>query len=202
MGASGSKPSPHPLPPTTTTTTKTERGAENIAWTSPQRLGEGAVPGKFSSQAGETLGTSHKPNASWEPGASAQIALLGQPKGDEIKDLLGRRKLRGRHSTIRLPCDPLPLRLSGSSPRLDAESLSTPPSFPPPHRCWRLEREGAWRARHNKGQEGRGAVCPFLHPENAARGAERRRGRGQNPDGVRVPHPPDAPLSGPPQNSK
>lgn len=55
-----------------------ESGAGSTALTShPQRPGEGAVPGKFSSQAGEGLRTSNKPNASWEPGALAPSAPLG-----------------------------------------------------------------------------------------------------------------------------
>lgn len=85
LGASGSKPYPlPPLPPPPPPNTLGRGVGSTACTTPPQRLREGAVPGKYSFQAGERLGTSHKPKASWEPGARAPIAPLGQPNGDEI----------------------------------------------------------------------------------------------------------------------
>lgn len=92
---------------------------------------------------------------------------------------------------------PPPPRFSGPSP---GPETAPPPRQPSPLASRRSTAAGGWRGRHNRGQGGRGAVCPCLHPERAPAGLGGSRALAERGQSETSPPPP--PLPGRPRSRK
>ena len=128
---------------------------------------------------------------------SHKLRACSQHAPEASERTLHRRKLQREVSSTSCPATPSPAVL-GSSPPLE-------PVPAPRHPSLLSAPAGGCRGRHNRGQGGRGAVCPSLHPEGAARGpggggAGAARGSGETPPS---PSPlPFPPLPSPPRAPK
>lgn len=167
---------PPPTPPKIQNWKEGRGCGEDFSSPAPDRR---CLPGKVQFQ----------PHASWEPAACPRNTPLRHPKG-----LSAEKKTPQRNQQHLPPCDPLLRRFGVLAP------LETAPA--PRHPSPLSAPAGGCRGRHNRGQGGRGAVCPFLHTEGAARGpggggAGADRGSGKT---SQLPLPP--PLPGRPHSAK